>query len=160
MAATNGEGLWTMVDVSTQIEIGRPRADVAAYASDPDNATSWYKKIKSVNWKTPKPLQVGSRIAFVAHFLGRTLEYTYEVKEMVPGERFVMATAEGPFPMETTYTWEDSGSGGTRMTLRNRGEPAGFSKLVAPLMATAIRRNTSNDLRQLKRIMEGEGDRR
>src|ERR687892_343947 len=143
-----------MVDVSTQIEIGRPRADVAAYASDPDNATAWYVKIKSVEWKTPKPLQVGSKMTFVAQFLGRTLEYTYEVKEMVPGERFVMATAQGPFPMETTYTWEDTPSGGTRMTLRNRGEPAGFSKLVAPVMATAMQRANAKDLQQIKRILE------
>jgi uncharacterized membrane protein len=143
-----------LVDVSTQIEIGRPRADVAAYASDPDNATAWYVKIKSVEWKTPKPLQIGSRIAFVAQFLGRTLEYTYEVKEMVPGERFVMATAQGPFAMETTYTWEDTRSGGTRMTLRNRGEPTGFSKLVAPMMATAMQRANTKDLQQIKRILE------
>ena len=145
-----------MVDVSTQIEIGRPRADVAAYASDPDNATAWYVKIKSVEWKTPKPLQVGSKIAFVAQFLGRTLEYTYEVKELVPGERLVMATAQGPFPMETTYTWEETPSGGTRMTLRNRGEPAGFSRIAAPLMATAMRGANRKDLERLKRIMEAE----
>ncbi len=143
-----------MVDVSTQIDIERPRADVAAYASDPDNATAWYVKIKSVEWKTPKPLQVGTKLAFVAQFLGRTLEYTYEVKENVPGERFVMATAQGPFPMETTYIWEDTPSGGTRMTLRNRGEPAGFSKLVAPVMAGAMQRANTKDLRKLKSILE------
>jgi uncharacterized membrane protein len=145
-----------MVDVSTQIDIARPRADVAAYASDPDNATTWYVKIKSVEWKTPKPLQISSKLAFVAQFLGRTLEYTYEVKEMVAGERFVMATAQGPFPMETTYTWEDTPSGGTRMTLRNRGEPAGFSKLVAPVMATAMQRANTKDLQQLKKILEAD----
>ena len=143
-----------MVDVSTQIDIARPRADVAAYASDPDNATAWYVKITSVEWKTPKPLQVGSKMAFVAQFLGRTLEYTYEVKEMVAGERFMMATAQGPFPMETTYTWEDTPAGGTRMTLRNRGEPAGFSKLVAPVMATAMQRANAKDLKQLKKLLE------
>jgi uncharacterized membrane protein len=143
-----------MVDVSTQVDIERPRAAVAAYASDPDNATAWYVKIKSVEWRTPKPLQVGSKLAFVAQFLGRTLEYTYEVKEMVPGERFVMATAQGPFPMETTYSWEDTPSGGTRMRLRNRGEPAGFSKLVAPLMAGAMQRANSKDLQRLKKILE------
>jgi hypothetical protein len=147
-------GAGRVVDVITQIEMARPRADVAAYAADPDNATSWYVKIKSVEWRTPKPLQVGSRLAFVAQFLGRTLEYTYEVKEMVAGERFVMATAQGPFPMETTYTWEDTPSGGTRMTLRNRGEPAGFSKLVAPVMATAMQRANTKDLQQLKKILE------
>jgi uncharacterized protein YndB with AHSA1/START domain len=145
------------VDVQTEIEIDRPRAEVAAYASDPDNATSWYENIKAVEWKSPKPLAVGSRIAFVAKFLGRRLAYTYEVKAIVPGERFVMSTAEGPFPMETTYTWEDTARGGTRMTLRNRGEPAGFSKLVAPMMAAAMRHANRKDLAQLKALLETRG---
>ena len=112
------------VNVQTEIDINRPRSEVASYASDPDNATSWYQNITSVEWKSPRPLTVGSRVAFVARFLGRRLAYTYEVKELLPGQRFVQATAEGPFPMETTYTWDDNPDGGTRMKLRNRGEPA------------------------------------
>lgn len=143
-----------LVDVETEIEINRSRADVAAYASDPDNATSWYEKITSVDWHSRRPVAVGSRIAFVAHFLGRRLAYTYEVKELIPGERFVMDTAEGPFPMETTYTWQDIPSGGTAMTLRNRGRPAGFSILLAPLLASSIRRANRKDLRRLKTILE------
>jgi hypothetical protein len=142
------------VDVNTAIEISRPRALVAAYACHPDNATAWYQNIKSVEWKSPKPLAVGSRIAFVAQFLGRTLTYTYEVKDYVPGERFVQGTEEGPFPMETTYAWEDTPVGGTRMTLRNRGEPSGFSKLLTPLMASAMRRANQKDLGRLKVILE------
>jgi hypothetical protein len=142
------------VDVLTEVEIARPRAEVAAYASDPDRATSWYRNIKAVEWQSPPPVAVGSRIAFVAQLLGRRLAYTYEVKEMVAGKRFVMRTAEGPFPMETTYAWEDTASGGTRMTLRNRGEPEGFSKLSAPIMAGAIRRANRRDLQKLRRILE------
>jgi hypothetical protein len=143
-----------VIDVTTELEIARPRSDVAAYASDPDNATVWYANIKSVEWETPPPAAVGSRIAFVARFLGRRLAYVYEVKDLVPGERFVMATAEGPFPMETTYTWRDSADGATRMTLRNRGEPSGFPALIAPLMAGAVRRANRKDLERLKQILE------
>jgi hypothetical protein len=142
------------VDVVSEISIARARADVAAHACDPDNATEWYENIKSVEWSSPRPLAVGSRIAFVATFLGRRLEYTYEVREMVPGERFVMSTSEGPFPMETTYTFEDAADGATRMTLRNRGEPAGFAKFAAPIMARAIRRANGQDLRRLKALLE------
>ena len=142
------------VDVKTDIVINRPRSVVAAYACDPDNATAWYQNIKSVEWKSSKPFAVGSQIAFVAQFLGRTLTYTYEVKDLVSEERCVQGTEEGPFPMETTYTWEDTAAGGTRMTLRNRGEPTGFFKLVAPLMASAMRRANQKDLVHLKMIME------
>jgi uncharacterized membrane protein len=145
------------VDVTSQIEIARSRAEVAAYAADPDNATAWYENIKSVVWQTEPPLAVGSRIAFAAAFLGRRLEYTYEVLEHVPGERFVMSTSEGPFPMETTYRWEDVHAGGTRMFLRNRGEPAGFAKVAAPMMAAAMRRATGKDLERLRELLEAAG---
>jgi uncharacterized membrane protein len=142
------------VEVQSEIEIARPRDAIAAFACDPDNAMAWYQNIKAVEWKTPKPVAVGSQIAFVAEFLGRRLSYTYGVKELVPGERFVMSTAEGPFPMETTYTWADASGGTTRMTLRNRGEPAGFAKVIAPLMAAAMGRANRKDLRRLKEILE------
>jgi len=141
------------VDVRTEIEIARPRADVAAFACDPDRATGWYENIESVQWQTPPPLAVGSRLEFVARFLGRRLAYTYEVREHVPGERFVMSTAQGPFPMETTYAFEDA-PGGTRMTLRNRGEPSGFAKVGAPLMERAMRRANQADLRRIKALLE------
>jgi uncharacterized membrane protein len=142
------------VDVQTQIAIRRPRGEVAAYAADPDNATAWYEKIKSVEWKTERSLTPGSKITFVAGFLGRQLSYTYEIIEHAPGERLVMSTATGPFPMETTYTWQDAADGATRMTLRNRGEPMGFSKLATPMLAVAMRRANRKDLKRLKAILE------
>jgi uncharacterized membrane protein len=147
------------VDVISEITIARPRAEVAAYAADPDNTTAWYENIKSIDWESPPPLTVGSRLAFVARFLGRRLAYTYEIVDLVPGERFVMRTAQGPFPMETTYTWHDAGGGATRMTLRNRGEPAGFAKLTAPMIAAAMRRANRKDLERLKQILERPGHR-
>jgi len=142
------------VDVTTEIEIARSRSDVAAYAADPDKATTWYENIKAVEWQTAPPLAVGSKIAFVAEFLGRRLTYTYEVKELIPEERFLMSTVQGPFPMETTYSWRDARSGGTLMVLRNRGEPAGFSKLAAPVLARSMRRANQKDLARLKALLE------
>ena len=142
------------VDVESAIVIHRPVSEVSRYAADPDNAPLWYVNIKSVEWVTPPPAQVGSRIAFVAHFLGRRLAYTYELIEFIPGVRLVMRTSEGPFPMETTYTWDANANGTTRMTLRNRGTPSGFSAWVAPLMAMAMRRANRKDLALLKKRLE------
>jgi hypothetical protein len=144
------------VDVVTDTTIHRPVEVVSAYAGDPSHAPEWYANIESVEWKTPPPATVGSQIAFVARFLGRRLEYTYELADWVPGRRLVMRTAQGPFPMETTYTWEPAGDGATRMTLRNRGEPAGFSKVAAPFMATAMRRANRKDLACLRRVLEAQ----
>jgi hypothetical protein len=142
------------VDVETQTTIARPRGEVAAYACEPDNATAWYANIESAEWRTPRPLAVGSRFAFVARFLGRRLAYVYEVKDFVPGERLVMATADGPLAMETTYTWVDAGGGETVMRLRNRGGPSGLARFLAPLMAGAVRRANRKDLARLKQTLE------
>jgi len=142
------------VDVVTEIVIARPRTAVAAFAGDPTNAPEWYVNIKSVEWKTLPPIAVGSQLSFVAHFLGRRIAYTYEIVELVENEKLVMRTAEGPFPMETTYTWESVDEKTTRMTLRNRGEPSGFSKIVAPFMAAAMRRANQKDLEKLKTLLE------
>jgi len=142
------------VDVITEITIARPVESVATYATDPSNAPAWYVNIDAVEWVTPPPVQVGSQVAFVARFLGRRLAYTYEFVDLVPGERLVMRTAQGPFPMETTYTWTASSPGATQMTMRNRGEPTGFSKLTAPFMAAAMRRANRKDLARLRSILE------
>ncbi len=146
------------VDVETQIEILCPRAEVSAFAADPDNATAWYRNIKRVEWETEPPLAVGSRVAFAAEFMGRRLAYTYEVAVHVPGERLVMRTANGPFPMETTYAWVDAPGGATLMVLRNRGEPAGFSRIGTPMMARAMRRANQGDLDRLKAVLESRSE--
>ncbi len=145
------------VNVLTEIIIKCPPATVAAFASDPDNATAWYANIKSVEWKSTKDLRVGSKIEFIAHFLGKRLVYTYEIVELDPGRKFVMRTADGPFPMETTYLWKSLPGDATQMTLINRGTPSGFSKFLAPFMSSAMRMANRKDLARLKQILERKG---
>lgn len=142
------------VDIVVESVIHRPPTDVAAFAGDPTNVCEWYVNIQSVEWETAPPAVLGSRMRFVATFLGKRLAYTYEVVELEPNRKMVMRTAEGPFPMETVYTWEPVGDDSTRMTLQNRGEPAGFSGLMAPLMSMAMKRAMTKDLALLKSILE------
>jgi uncharacterized protein YndB with AHSA1/START domain len=141
------------VDVTVETIIERPVEEVSAYAADPTNAPTWYVNIDSVEWRTDPPVQVGSEMDFVARFLGRRMAYTYRVTDLVQGERLVMSTERGPFPMETTYTWE-AVDRGTRMTLRNTGLPSGFARLGAAVMEKAMRRTTTKDLARLKAILE------
>jgi hypothetical protein len=145
-----------MVDVVTSIRISCPKSEVAEYTMNPDNAPLWYVNIKSVEWKTPRPLAIGSQIAFKARFLGKDLAYTYEITEYVSAEKLVMKTAQGPFPMETTYTFGSIDERTTLVTLRNRGNPTGFSSLFAPFMALMMRKTNEKDLIKLQSILQGK----
>ncbi len=142
------------VDVETRTVIERPVAVVAGFAADPTNAPEWYENIARIEWRTAPSLKVGSVVAFEARFLGRTLRYDYEIIELVASERLVMRTSQGPFPMQTTYTWRSLGPDRTEMTLQNCGDPTGFSRLVTPMLAFAMRRANRKDLAKLKRLLE------
>ena len=143
-----------MVNVFTEIIIRRTVEEVSEYAAIPDNAPEWYVNIHSAEWQTEKPLTIGSRIAFKAQFLGRELEYVYEIVEYKLHQKLIMRTADGPFPMETTYTWEAIDGNRTRMTLQNRGNPTGFSKIFVPVMSTMMKRANKKDLKKIKEILE------
>ncbi|WP_148928804.1 SRPBCC family protein [Paenibacillus methanolicus] len=146
-----------MVDVLTEIIIGAPVERTAAYAANPVHAPEWYVNIDSAEWARGDQVEIGAQAAFRARFLGKELSYVYEIAAYEPGKLLVMQTADGPFPMETTYAWESAGERATRMTLRNRGTPRGFSALVSPLMAFMMRRANNNDLRLLKKLLESRG---
>src|SRR5262245_54649325 len=133
-------------DVLTNIEIDRPRSEVADYVSNPENATEWNQGISKVEWKSPKPLSAGSELAFEAEFMQQKLEYTYQVIDYVPGESLEMSSTSGPFPMETSYRFSDTPAGGTKVELRNVAHD--------PEVASAIAIENRKDLARLKSILE------
>jgi len=145
------------LDVTTEVIIERPPGEVAAYAGDPSNAPDWYVNIASFHWRTPPPLAIGSKLDFVARFLGRRLAYTYEILDLVPGQRLAMRTAQG-LPDGDHLHPATVRRAPTRMTLRDRGEPAGFAKIASPAMATAIPRANQKDLANLKRSSKAATD--
>ena len=106
------------IDVTSEIVIKKPLADVAGYAASPDNAAEWSTNVRSVTWMTERPLQKGARITFKAKFLGRSLVYTHEIIEFEPDVRLIMRSSDGPFEVETTYIWTATSASTTRMTVR------------------------------------------
>jgi len=136
-------------DVLSQIEIDRPRSEVADYVSDPENATEWSQNISKAAWKSPKPLSAGSEFAFEARFMDQTRELTYQVTEYVPGESLVMSSTSGPYPMETGYRFSDTPAGGTKVELRNVAHDAD--------MVSALEIGNRQDLARLKSILEDGG---
>ena len=141
------------IDVPVTAVIQRPAAEVAAYAMDPANDTSWIGGIREVRWVTEPPLRVGSRVRRLAGFLGRPVDYVLEVTELTPAERVVMRSIEAPFPMVVTYTFAAEG-GGTRAGVRVQGGAGPMFRLAGPLMAWQVRRSLRGDLARLRRILQ------
>jgi hypothetical protein len=143
------------IDVASEIEIGVPREQVARFAADPGNATLWRQIFEEAEPEHVGSPQVGWRVIFVSKVLAGKVPYTYQVVEHVPGERLVMRTEDGPFPVQTTYAWEDAGDGATRMTLQTSGEPKKHTtKLAVRLMTKAWRKADAKDLAALKAVLE------
>lgn len=142
------------VDVLATIAIERPVSVVAAYAGDPTNAPSWSRRIDRAEWLTEPPVRLGSRVRFDAAFLGRAIEYVYEIVELTVDEQMTMRSTDGPFPMRTTYTWRPLSDRASHMAIRNTGGPTGPAAIAAPLVARAVRWAVRQDLAELKRILE------
>ncbi|ANS78931.1 hypothetical protein SGUI_1535 [Serinicoccus hydrothermalis] len=139
-----------------------PRSLVAAVAGDPDQAMRWSANIRSVRWEGAPVVQEGARLDFVTRFLGRCLAYTYEIVDLVPDERLVMRTDDGPFPVETTYTWWDEkevdGSPRTGMSLRNAGRPKAMTTLASGAVTLGMKRAMRRDLERLRLVLREEQD--
>ena len=141
------------VDISVERLIQREPAAVAGFALDPRNDTAWIAGIAEARLLGEPPLRQGSRVARVAQFLGKRIEYVNEVVALEPPHRLVMRSVAGPFPMTITYAF-DAAPGGTRARIRVQGDAAGFYRLATPLLAAMVRRSVARDLRALQRLME------
>ena len=144
------------VDVIAEVVIQRPRDQVATYAMDPQYEPEWISGIRESRMLTDPPLGEGTRVHRVARFLGRRIEYILEVSEYDPEHRLAMRSVKSPFPMRVTYEFEEVGSG-TRARIHVQGGPDGLLGLVGPLLAMGVRRNISRDLKNLKSLLEADG---
>jgi uncharacterized membrane protein len=143
------------VDVTTTGTIRRPREEVAAYLRDPANDTEWIGGLRSARLLTLGPVAVGSQVERVASFLGRRVEYVNEITELT-GDRLVMRSVRSPFPMRVTYWHRPTGDSATEVSVRVEGDAGHFYALAAPLLGLAVRRSIARDLRNLKRVLEGQ----
>jgi uncharacterized membrane protein len=145
------------IDITAEVAIRRPLGEVAAYMIDPAHDPEWIGGVRSVRTETPPPLAVGSRVARVASFLGRRVEYVNEVTELDPERVLDMRSVKAPFPMRVTYSFAAGATDGAPTTVvrnRVRGAPGGFLALFGPLLGPLVKRSVQKDLERLRDLME------
>jgi uncharacterized membrane protein len=141
-------------DVTVEQRIDRPREEVAAYACDWRNDPTWIRALDDVRLVSDGPFGVGSRVARVASFLGRKIEYVNEIVEWDHGKRLVMKSVKAPFPMTVIYEFEDAGDGNAVMRIYTGGDASGFYRVAGPMLNAAVKRGVKGDLAQLKQLLE------
>ena len=140
------------INAVAEIHIARPRGHVKDYVVNPENDAVWIGGIRSAHMLTEPPVGVGTKVARVASFMGKRIEYAPEVVAYEPSSLLTMKT-DKPFDMLISYEFEDC-EGGTLARVRIQGGGSGFFKLAAPLLSPAVKRNIRGDLRNLKAILE------
>lgn len=145
------------INVTAEVLIERPRAEVAAFMFDPSKDAVWTTGVVEARPLQEGLLETGARVERVSKFLGRRLEYLIEVTGHSTGEFVEMLTKE-PFEMRVRYELEDAGTDATRARIRAAGGGTGFFKLAAPLLGTMVRRSIQNDLENLKAFLDAGGD--
>ena len=147
------------MDVKVETVIERPRLEVARYAMDPANDPLWIGGVEEARPLTSGPIAVGSRVARVAKFMGRRIDYVLEVLEHQPTGVLVMRSIEAPFPMLVTYGFADAVGGGTVVRIRVEGEPDGWMRFGGRLSSFMVKRKVRGDLKRLKGLLEvAEGE--
>jgi uncharacterized membrane protein len=140
------------IDVVAEVQVRRPREEVAAYMTDPVNDPEWIGGLREARLLGDGPVGEGSRVARVASFMGRKVEYVNEVTALEPGRLLEMRSVKAPFPMHITYTFEER-DGGTEVRNHVRGGGGLFS-LGSPLFAPMVRRNVQRDLERMRDVLE------
>ncbi len=141
------------LNVTAETIIDRLKKDVAAYAFDPVNDPVWIGGIKEANLLTEKPIGKGTKVQRIAGFMGKKIDYIMEVIEFEEDNLMVIESIKSPFPMKVTYKFDEAGNR-TQAMIKVEGNSKGFYKLADFLMGSKVKKNISEDLKRLKKIME------
>jgi uncharacterized membrane protein len=146
-----------MIRVETSVHIDRPSEEVFAFTANFENNPLWQSGQVEARFTSEGPLHVGSTYDQVAKFLGRQIASTFEVVEYMPGRRVKASSTSGSFPITFTRMVEAAG-GGADVSAVIEGDSGGFFKLAEPLLGRMVQRSVEADYRNLKQLMEREGD--
>ncbi len=145
-----------MISIRNEIVINKPILEVSNYASDPTNSIKWCKRIISVQWKTPKPIQLNSKISYKSKFMGGLISYTYEVVFFQENKKLMVKIKEGVLPLSTTFHWNSIDENSTIMTITTVGKPKMFSSILSPFVSLVMKQRSQKDLKKLKETLENK----
>ncbi|TQM64959.1 SRPBCC family protein [Humibacillus xanthopallidus] len=130
------------MDIVRSVTVAQPLDTVFAYLSDFTTTNEWDPGTVRTE-RVSGDGGLGSRYHNVSKFLGRETELDYLVIEHVPGERFALRGENATVVANDTMTFMRSHTAegeGTTVTYHAAFEFKGVAKLIAPLLAPALKK--------------------
>jgi uncharacterized protein YndB with AHSA1/START domain len=144
-----------MTEVEITLTIARPPEEVFAFIADFEKNSLWQQGVKKAWITSEGPFGVGTTYTQLSRFLGRDIEFHFEVIGYEPGRRVEFRTVSGTFPVHIVREVEPA-AGATRVHAVIQGEAGGIFRLATPLLNQMTRRQIEGDYARLKELLEAE----
>ncbi len=122
--------------------------NVAQVMFDPDREGEWMAKGGKVEWLTPGPLAVGSRVRHEAGIHGWKMSFVTEVKALDPGHRLELEVVDGADNGVISYQISPT-AGGVIATIHVRDE--GMARI--PHSVWARKQQAQENLARLAQVV-------
>jgi uncharacterized protein YndB with AHSA1/START domain len=146
-----------MIEIENSVVINRPVDEIFEFMADAENHPQWQSGAQEVVKTSEGSIGVGTTYTGVNRIMGRRLESYIEYTAYEPNKRLAAKVTQRPVPFQFEMTFEPAAEGRTKVNVKGTGEPGGFFKLAAPILARMIKRRTETNLANLKDLLEAQG---
>jgi carbon monoxide dehydrogenase subunit G len=143
-----------MPTIEESVVIDKPRAEVFAFFTDPENVNDYSSNIVDYRVVSGADTEVGRQAKFAAKVAGIKLDYTDELAEYDEGKNYKLASVEGRIPYTIAMSFSDEGSG-TKVTWHQETESLGsVFKFADPIVVKMYSRDVRSNLEKAKTLLE------
>ncbi len=141
-----------MIQHEVTIHLNKPVEQVFAFLMDTSKLATWQSNLIKSEQLTEGPLRTGSRFREIRRINNKETEIQGEITTLEPNKRLETKTATKPQAM-VSYSL-DPEQGGTRLKYKFILITSGLMRLLEPMIASSIKKDTEADFETLKRVLE------
>ena len=147
------------MQIEAETTVGRPPSMVFEYLSHAEHLPDYVTEFAWVRQVGEGEPMLGTQYSY--KMARGQAEGTFDWTEFQPSSRLAWhgpPAKSGPGTMEPSGWWELSDeNGGTHVKLVMTPKPGGLFRVIAPLMASSMRKGNAKALERLKQKMEAAG---
>jgi uncharacterized protein YndB with AHSA1/START domain len=141
-----------MIQHEVTIHLNKPVEQVFAFLMDTNKLSMWQSNLIKIEQLTEGPLRTGSQFREIRRINNKEEEIQGEITALESNKRLETKTVTKPQAM-VSYSL-DPEQGGTRLRYKFVLITSGMMRLLEPVIASSIRKDTEADFETLKRILD------